>query len=133
MTEITHASKNDMPIAISNELYEVRTIEADDYIVSFFTLKADWEPPALLFKGLPNDMCQSPHYGYVFKGQIVLKYVDHEETIKAGEAYYMKPGHIPIRGVKGTEFLEVSPKAENERTMAVVTKNMKALQAQKPK
>jgi len=122
-----------MPIAISNELYEVRTIEADDYIVSFFTLKADWEPPALLFKGLPNDMCQSPHYGYVFKGQIVLKYVDHEETIKAGEAYYMKPGHIPIRGVKGTEFLEVSPKAENERTMAVVTKNMKALQAQKPK
>ncbi|MCW4037391.1 MAG: cupin domain-containing protein [Candidatus Bathyarchaeota archaeon] len=132
MKEITHASKNDIPIAFSNEQMEVRTIEADDYVVSFTTVKVDWEPPSLLFKGLPGDMCQTPHYGYVFKGQIVLKYMDHEETIKAGEAYYMKPGHIPIRGVKGLEFLEISPKAEQERTMSVIMKNMEALQAQKP-
>jgi len=101
------------------------------YTVSFFKIKEDWAPSPLLFKGLPDDRCQAPHYGYVFKGKARLKYKDYEETINTGEAYYMKPGHIPVHAEKGTEFLEISPKEENEKTMTVVRKNMKEMQAKK--
>lgn len=131
MAKETHVSKSDMSVITSNELMEVRSIDWGDYTVSFFKIKEDWDPSPLMFKGLPDDRCQAPHYGYVLKGKARMKYKDHEETFSAGEAYYTKPGHIPGHIEKGTEFFEVSPKEENEKTMAVVLKNMKELQAKK--
>jgi hypothetical protein len=41
---------------------------------------------APLLKGLPDDRCQCPHWGFLFKGKIVVRYADHEETINAGQA-----------------------------------------------
>jgi hypothetical protein len=42
---------------------------------------------APLLKGSPDDLCQCPHWGYLFKGKIVVRYADHEETIEAGQAF----------------------------------------------
>jgi hypothetical protein len=49
-----------------------------------------------LFKGLPDDRCQCPHWGYVLKGRMRIRYPDHDEIIEAGDAYYMVPGHLPF-------------------------------------
>src|SRR5918994_3369263 len=90
-----------------------------DYTLGFetYTEAADLAP---LFKGLPDDRCQSPHWGYVIKGRITWKVGDREETIESGEAYYVPAGHTPKLHA-GTELVEFSPTAEFEQTMETVT------------
>ncbi|HUF84252.1 MAG TPA: cupin domain-containing protein [Acidimicrobiia bacterium] len=99
-----------------------------DYTVGFETYDRD-EDPAPLFKGLPNDACQSPHWGVVLEGTLVYRYTDgSEEVIEAGEAYYAPPGHLPVFKT-GTRLVEFSPTDELDKTMAVVMANMEAMQA----
>ena len=45
-------------------------------------------------EGLPDAMCPAPHWGYCFKGSLRVRYKDGtEEVIKAGDLFYMPPGH----------------------------------------
>jgi hypothetical protein len=94
------------------------------YTVGFetYTEEADMAP---LFKGLPDDRCQSPHWGYVIKGRVAYNVGGREEVIEAGEAYYVPPGHTP-KIFAGTEVVEFSPTEEFDRTIAQVTKNLEA-------
>jgi hypothetical protein len=47
-----------------------------------------------MFADLPDGACQEPHWGYVVKGQCTMRYTDGTtETLKAGDAYYIRPGH----------------------------------------
>src|SRR3954451_10390758 len=106
---------------------EGRYGELDGYTVAFehFREDADATP---LFKGLPDDRCQSPHWGYVISGSVTFKYADRDEVYAAGDAYYAPPGHIPVVD-GGTEIVEFSPTHEYRRTMAVVAENVAALQS----
>jgi quercetin dioxygenase-like cupin family protein len=70
-------------------------------------------------------MCQSPHWGYVFKGRIRLKRKDGDVVPKTGDVYYIEPGHVPIFE-EDTEVLEFSPKKEYQQTIDVVARNMAA-------
>jgi hypothetical protein len=106
---------------------EGRYENLDGYVVGFehFREDADATP---LFKGLPDDRCQSPHWGYVVSGSVTFKYADHDETYETGDAYYAPPGHIPV--VKaGTEVIEFSPADLYRQTMEAITRNLAALQA----
>jgi hypothetical protein len=98
--------------------------DLEGYTVGFetYTDDADLAP---LFKGLPDDRCQSPHWGYVIRGRVTYKVGDREETIEAGEAYYIPAGHTPAIHA-GTELVEFSPTTEFAQTMEVVTKNLEA-------
>ena len=70
-----------------------------------------------------------PGAEYCFRGSFVVRYNDgEEETMRAGEAYYMRPGHRPIY-VEDTETLEFSPHAELQAVIEVVAKNMQAAEA----
>lgn len=65
-----------------------------------------------LFVGLPGDLCQCPHWGYVIAGSIHLRYADGtEETNTAGDAFYWPGGHTGWTD-EGVTFLEFSPAAE---------------------
>ncbi len=81
---------------------------------------------APMLKGLPDDCCQCPHWGYLFKGTIVVRYADHEETIKAGEAFYMAPGHVP-EALEACELVQFSPAAEMREVIEVMSRNAQAL------
>ena len=83
---------------------------------------------APLLKGLPDDRCQCPHWGFLFKGRIVVRYADREETIEAGQAFYMEPGHAP-ESLANCEILQFSPAAEMRRTQEVISRNAQAMQA----
>ncbi len=100
--------------------------ELDGYTVGFehFREQVDGTP---LFRGLPDDRCQSPHWGYVIRGSVTFRYADRDEIYETGDAYYGPPGHVPIVGAD-TELVEFSPTEEYGRTMAVVTQNLAALQ-----
>src|SRR5215471_8697966 len=107
--------------------YEGRFDELGDYTVGFeqFIDGGDMAP---LFHGLPDDRCQTPHWGVVLKGRLTFTYADGEDVIEAGGAYYAPPGHTPAAD-PGTETIEFSPTNELRATMAVVMKNAEALGA----
>lgn len=94
------------------------------YTVGFESYTADADLTEL-FQGLPDDRCQSPHWGYVIKGKVTYKFAHHEETFEAGEAYYAPAGHTPFLHA-GTELVEFSPTDALGETIAVVEQNLRA-------
>ena len=80
-----------------------------------------------LLKGLPDDMCQCLHCGMIMKGRKLVKYLDHEEVLSAGDAYYKSPGHSTITD-PGTEWIEFSPRNELKITNEAVQRNLAELQ-----
>jgi hypothetical protein len=106
---------------------ESRAEELGPYTVEFTTFRADADA-APLFAGLPDGRCQSPHWGYVLKGQLTFSYADGAETFQAGDAYYGAPGHIPSV-LAGTEVVEFSPTEEYKRTLEVLSANIASAQA----
>jgi len=94
------------------------------YTVCFESHSADADL-APLFRGLPDDRCQTPRFGYVVAGAMTFRFADREETYEAGEAYYVPPGHTPIHHA-GAEVVEFSPTDELAATMAVVMGNLRS-------
>lgn len=119
-------SKNEAAQVEKAEGFEGHYHELDGYTVGFetYTEDVDMSP---LFKGLPDDRCQCPHWGVVLKGQLIYRYADGEDVINAGEAYYIRPGHTPEL-TAGTEVVEFSPTEELKKTLEVVTKNAQSTQ-----
>jgi len=117
-------AKQETQDVVSVEGYEGRFAELDGYTVAFETYTADADL-AELFKGLPDDRCQCPHWGVVLKGKLTYRTRDGEMTIGAGEAYYAPPGHLPFLHA-GTEVIEFSPSKELQETLAVIEKNRAA-------
>src|ERR1051326_8753268 len=103
---------------------ESRSEELGGYLVEFTTFREDADATPF-FRGLPDDRCQSPHWGYVIAGAVTFRYSDHEETFVAGDAYYAPPGHVPAV-TRGTELVEFSPAEAFAETMAVVARNLAA-------
>jgi hypothetical protein len=103
---------------------ETRSEEFGGYVVEFTSFREDADGTPF-FKGLPDDRCQSPHWGYVLRGQLTFRYADHEEVYESGDAYYGPPGHIPVV-TAGTEVVEFSPADEYRRTLEVVGRNLAA-------
>lgn len=116
--------KDQAPVALDIAEVEGRYVELEGYTVAFETYRADADP-AELFRGLPDDRCQSPHWGIVVSGRISLRYADRIETYSAGDVYYAPPGHTPVV-TAGSEVVEFSPSEELGRTMAVLQANMAA-------
>ena len=101
--------------------------DLDGYTVTFTTLVDDIDATPFM-KGLPDDRCQCPHWGYMIKGTMTARYADHDEVFEAGDAFYTPPGHIPLRNEPGTEFVSFSPTRELGMNEAVMMENMLAMQ-----
>jgi hypothetical protein len=116
-----HTSKATASETVEVEGYEGHLEKLEGgYTAAFerYTADADFAP---LFVGLPNDQCQSPHWGYVVSGKVTFRSSQGEETFEAGDAYYVPPGHTPML-YAGTEVVEFSPTEELQRTMDHVTR-----------
>ena len=62
-----------------------------------------------LLVGLPQDLCQCPHWGLVLRGSIHVRYADgNEEVVRAGEVYHWPPGHT-VWVDEDYEAVEFSP------------------------
>ena len=116
--------KDEAPLLVDEPQIEGRYVELDHFTVSFehFPVASD---PAPLFRGLPDDRCQCPHWGYVLRGELTIAYADGEEIYRAGDAYYARPGHLPRPG-DDAEVVEFSPTELLGQSMAVVGANMQA-------
>jgi hypothetical protein len=105
---------------------ENRHEDAEGTTIQFVTIREDVDAAPLL-RGLPDDRCNCPHWGYVFKGKLIFDLGDSEEVYEAGDAFYLTHGHIP-RAEPGTEYLQFSPAEELQAVSAHMQKNMAAMQ-----
>ena len=105
---------------------EDRTGDLDGYTVNFVSIRQDHDLAPML-SGLPGGRCPCPHWGYVLKGRMIVRYADHEEVCEAGDAFYMPPGHTPAAEA-GTEFIQISPSDQLQEVEAAVVKAMQQMQ-----
>ena len=101
--------------------------QIDGYTVNFTSFQEDVDATPLM-KGLPDDRCQCPHWGYVINGRMTFRYADGEEVFAAGDAFYAPPGHVPVKHEPGTDVVFFSPAEELKKTEAVMMKNMQEMQ-----
>lgn len=89
--------RDEMPIAVDAPgPAQVRQVETDDGMTIEITrLEVDVDPHEA-FRGLPEDMCQCPDHGYVLSGAMVVRTADGEIVLRAGDAYHIPPGHLPL-------------------------------------
>ncbi len=101
----------DLPVAMEAPGMTVRNLIWGEIAIGYLELPAgtDFTP---MFKGLPDDACQCPHWGYVINGAVHLKYTDgSQEVVAAGDVFYWPAGHIAW-AEEDTSFLDFSPEQE---------------------
>jgi hypothetical protein len=99
-----------LPLFVSGDGVEIRAAEAGELTMAIVRL-AQGHDARPLFKGLPGDLCQCPHWGYVVRGTLRVWTADGSSLVRAGQAFYWPPGHAP-EALEDTEFLEISPARE---------------------
>jgi hypothetical protein len=72
---------------------------------------------APLLKGLDDDACQAPHWGYMLTGALVVTYTNgDEDTCVAGDVFFWPAGHS-VRVVEDAEVILFSPHLEHAAVM----------------
>ena len=119
-----HQLKHDLPVAMEASDTKMHAARGwGGMVAGYLELPAgtDFTP---LLKGLPNDLCHCPHWGYVTKGAVHIRYLDGtEEVTRAGEMFYW-PGDHTGWVVEDSAFLEFSPEKENTEVMAHIAEVM---------
>lgn len=78
----------------------------------YFSLGAGTDIAPLL-RGLHDDACHAPHWGYMISGELVVSFVDgSESTCRGDEIFYWAPGHS-VRVVADAEVILFSPEHEH--------------------
>lgn len=124
-----HSSKEDLPVVADLPPIKVQSLaDWGDFETQIITYKVDTDLGPML-QGLPDNHCQSPHWGYVVKGRLRVVYTDHEEVINEGDLFYMAPGHAPVIEA-GTEMIQFSPKGPAlDQVSETLRRNMEAMVA----
>lgn len=104
-------TRTEAPVVIEGGGIEVRLREIGGGMsTSFIRLPqgADLGPAV---KGLPDDACQCPHWGYILKGRLQMRTRQGDQVYEAGQAVYWAPGHVPV-ALEDTEYVDFSPTQE---------------------
>lgn len=117
--KLMQQAKNDIPVKIDTPdavaRQQVGFGDASNYgelSGEYFTLNAGTDVPPL-FEGLEDDLCQAPHWGYVLKGALTVRYTDGtEEVDETGTLFYWPPGHT-VRADEDSEIVMFSPQDEH--------------------
>lgn len=90
----------------------------------YFSLGAGTDIAPLL-KGLKNDACHAPHWGYMISGELVVTYTNGQtDTCYGNDIFYWPPGHS-VRVVKDAEVILFSPQHEHGAVMDHMIEKMK--------
>lgn len=84
---------HDLPFVELAPGYTTHSVQWGDMVVIFDLLKAGQDVTSML-ESLPNGRCQADHWGYLLEGCFEADYGTHKETVEAGQAYHLEPGHL---------------------------------------
>jgi len=89
----------------------------------YFSLSSGTDISPLL-QGLKDDLCQSPHWGYVIEGKLTVSFADgHDETVATSDLFYWPPGHT-VRADADTEMILFSPEHEHTQVIDHILKKV---------
>jgi hypothetical protein len=118
-----HITKNEIPVKIDVPGAVARQAEGFGDPAGFATFGGEYfslgagTDIAPLLKGLTGDACQSPHWGYLISGELVVTYTDGtDETCSGNDLFYWPPGHS-VRAVTDTEVILFSPQVDHGLVM----------------
>ncbi|TAJ41826.1 MAG: cupin domain-containing protein [Reyranella sp.] len=78
----------------------------------YFTLAAGVDTTPL-FQGLEGNLCQSPHWGFVLRGQLTTTdAAGKQETVSTNDLFYWPPGHN-VKVDADAEIVMFSPQHEH--------------------
>lgn len=90
----------------------------------YFSLRAGTDMAPLL-QGLDGDLCQSPHWGYVIKGRLIVSFEDgHRELVQGRDMFYWPPGHT-VMADRDTEMVLFSPQQEHSEVLEHILSRLK--------
>ena len=82
----------------------------------YFTLSAGVDTTPL-FQGLEGNLCQSPHWGFVLKGQLTTTdAAGMKETVNTDDLFYWPPGHN-VKVDADAEIVMFSPQHEHSHVI----------------
>jgi hypothetical protein len=82
------SSIEELPVLTDIPLFKNKAVEWGGMTVSAVEVRQNVDIAPLL-KGLPDNRCQCPHWGYIIKGQLRIQLADQEEVCNAGDLFYM--------------------------------------------
>jgi hypothetical protein len=116
---MTSVTREEMQVRMEGDGLAFRTKEIGGQTMARVTLPKGTDlGPAL--KGLPEDSCQCPHWGYMIKGRLQMRTSDGDRVYEAGDAFYWAPGHVPV-ALEDCEYLDISPTDQLEAVIGHVT------------
>jgi len=78
----------------------------------YFSLSAGVDTTPL-FMGLEGNLCQSPHWGYILSGELIVTNADGmEEIVNAKDLFYWPSGHN-VKVIEDAEIVMFSPQKEH--------------------
>ncbi|WP_347159064.1 cupin domain-containing protein [Pontibacter chitinilyticus] len=112
-------SLTQLPVSLDVPGAKITSVAFGDMTAAYTRLSKGTDLAPLL-EGLDHDHCQCPHWGYVLKGKIRMRYQDgSEEVTEGGNLYYWPAGHTGVVE-EDIEFIEFSPKKEMDKVLAHV-------------
>jgi hypothetical protein len=115
--DVMHVSKDKIPVkidvpgAVARQLPDFG-IASGAIGAEYFTMATGTDLAPLL-EGLHEDLCQSPHWGYVITGEVVVTYADGtHERCSTGEVFHWPAGHS-VRVERDAELILFSPQAQH--------------------
>jgi hypothetical protein len=118
-------AKEAVPV-VSMGPYQAQWAQWAGYAMAFERVPAGFPPGGdAAFQGLPDNLCQCPHWGYLLKGRALLRMADGSETtINGGDLYYCPPGH-KLYAIEDFENIEFNPAKEARATVEAFGANIK--------
>jgi hypothetical protein len=104
-------SQQDVPVVIEGDGVEVRVQEIGGGMSTSFIRLPQGADLGPALKGLPDDRCQCPHWGFVLRGRVQMRTADGDRVFVSGQAFYWGPGHVPV-ALEDSEYVDFSPTEE---------------------
>ncbi len=120
-----HVNLEDLPVMVERGGSSLRGTESGGMVALLYKIPAGTDMRRLMV-GMPGDLCQCPHWGYVLKGRFRIVHADHEQVVRAGELFYAEPGHAPVFE-EDTQMIEFSPRQPWAAMMETLSRNLAAL------
>lgn len=111
-----HQPKEAIPVLMEGEGLRTCSTDQGGMTIGYAEMPAGMDiTPAL--KGLPDDLCQCPHWGYILEGAVQVRYADgSQEIVEAGDVFHWPAGHTAWFD-EDTKWVEFSPEGKFKEIM----------------
>jgi hypothetical protein len=110
------AAHNELPTTHMSGTVEITSAQWGDMTVGFEKMAPqDFGPEG----------CPLHHWGYLLTGKLLVRFADREETVEAGQAFYMEPGHV-VEVLEACEELAFTPSARVRELLDAERRNAQA-------